>query len=192
MEDTMQLYDKVFQNCRELFVHKTADYGTSWRVLRMISIADQLYIKAQRIRTIQALGRQKIADGIDGEFKAIVNYGVIGLVQLGMQAEAPTDLSLQEASTYFDEKTAHIRRIMMDKNHDYGEAWRDMSVEGITDLILMKILRIRQILANDGKTLVSEGIDSNLVDIVNYALFALILRQESSNHLQEKFPEGKI
>lgn len=181
MSQTNQQYDFAFQSCKEIFIKKTRDYGTSWRVLRSISIVDQLFIKAQRIRTIQQTGTQKINEDISGEFIAIVNYGIIGLIQTGLESEAIEDIPENIVSKWYDEKSSIVKEVMLDKNHDYGEAWRDMSQESFVDLILMKLLRIRQILANEGKTLISEGMDSNFVDIINYALFALILMKEGKH-----------
>jgi len=174
MSNTNSQYEAVIGQCRDIFIRKTHDYGTSWRVLRKISITDQLYIKALRIRTIQEKGVQRVNEDISGEFMAIVNYGIIGLIQLSL-TDRIEDLPLEEAVRLYDEKAAFARTIMENKNHDYGEAWRDMSQQSFVDLILMKLLRIRQILANDGKTIASEGIDSNFVDIINYSVFALIL-----------------
>jgi len=174
-------YDQAIVDCKDIFLKKTRDYGTSWRVLRTISIADQLYIKARRIRTIQETGEQRVGEDKKGEFIAMVNYGVIGLIQLSLGADNPEELSPGEAERLFNAKAAHARSVMQDKNHDYGEAWREMTQESFVDLILMKILRIRQILANDGATLISEGIDSNFTDIVNYSLFALILIGEGKH-----------
>jgi hypothetical protein len=181
MTNTNQQYDEAARGCRDIFIKKTRDYGTSWRVLRTISIADQLYIKAKRIRTLQEAAEQKIGEDKAGEFRAMVNYGVIGLIQLSLGASAPEDLDEGEAGKLYDAKMAEARATMLDKNHDYGEAWREMSQESFVDLILMKILRIRQIVANDGKTLISEGIDSNYTDIINYSLFALILVAEGKH-----------
>ncbi|HXB09506.1 MAG TPA: DUF1599 domain-containing protein [Puia sp.] len=164
-----------------IFIAKTQDYGTSWRVLRTISIADQLFIKARRIRTLQETDKQQVGDDKASEFRAMVNYGIIGLIQLSIEPEAEEELSVEEAGKRYNEKMLLARATMMAKNHDYGEAWRDMSQESFTDLILMKILRIRQMVANDGKTLMSEGIDSNFVDIINYSLFALILIGEGKH-----------
>lgn len=178
MTNTNQQYDEEVRGCRDIFVKKTRDYGTSWRVLRTISIADQLYIKARRIRTLQEASEQKIGEDKAGEFRAMVNYSIIGLIQLSLGASAPEDLDEAQTGRLYDEKMAEARATMLDKNHDYGEAWRDMSQESFVDLILMKILRIRQIVANEGKTLISEGIDSNFIDIINYSLFALILVAE--------------
>lgn len=175
MSQTNQQYDEVIHSCKEIFLKKARDYGTAWRVLRTISIVDQIFIKAQRIRTIQEKKEQKVADGIAAEFKGIINYAVIGLIQLGLPEDAPEELESGDVSHWFDQKVSAAKSLMMDKNHDYGEAWRNMSQESFTDLILMKLQRIRQILNNDGKTLISEGIDANYLDIINYAVFALIL-----------------
>jgi hypothetical protein len=174
MKDTLRQFENAVKDCRDIFLKKTADYGTSWRVLRMISILDQLYIKAKRIRTIQEKRSQRVREDIRGEFQAIVNYGVIGLIQFDMNEEDVEDLSIDKTTTLYDEKISFVKKIMENKNHDYGEAWREMSQESFVDLILMKLQRMRQILANDGKTLISEGIDANLTDIINYAIFALI------------------
>ena len=172
---TGQQYDKVIESCKEIFLKKASDYGTAWRVLRTISIVDQMFIKAQRIRTIQEKGKQKVADDIAAEFRGIINYAVIGLIQLELPADAPEDMEVKEVSRLFDKHVQVAKDLMNDKNHDYGEAWRSMSQEGLVDLILMKLLRIRQILNNDGKTIISEGIDANYLDMINYAVFALIL-----------------
>lgn len=174
MKDTLRQYENAVKSCRDIFMKKTTDYGTSWRVLRMISILDQLYIKAKRIRTLQEKGHRQIGEDIRGEFQAIVNYGIIGLIQLGLITENTEELAADQTAMLYDEKIRFVKKIMENKNHDYGEAWREMSQESFTDLILMKLQRMRQILANDGKTLISEGIDANLTDIINYAIFALI------------------
>jgi|SRR6188768_1975953 hypothetical protein len=173
-------YDKAVQQCREIFLKKTRDYGTSWRVLRTISVADQIFIKAQRIRTLQEKKQQRIGDDIPSEFIGIVNYGIIGLIQLDLPS-AIEDMDPEMVEKLYNDKYAFVKRIMMDKNHDYGEAWRDMSQESFVDLILMKLLRMRQILQNDGITLISEGIDANFTDIINYAVFALILIDEGKH-----------
>jgi hypothetical protein len=178
MSATSHSYTSVVDTCKDLFLRKAADYGTAWRILRTISIVDQIFIKAQRIRTIQEKKQQKIADDIRGEFIGIINYAVIGQIQLEMPANAPEDLPVSEVSVLYDKVISTSKQLMEDKNHDYGEAWRSMSQESFVDLILMKLQRIRQILANEGKTLVSEGIDANYNDIINYAVFALILRNE--------------
>jgi hypothetical protein len=175
MNSTNEQYDQAVKTCKEIFIKKTIDYGTSWRVLRTISIADQLFIKARRIRTLQETSQRRVGEDKAGEFQAMVNYGVIGLIQLSQGADTPEELTAAEVGRLYDEKIREARTTMLDKNHDYGEAWREMSQESFVDLILMKILRVRQILANDGQTLISEGIDSNFTDIINYSLFALIL-----------------
>jgi len=181
MTDTNQQYNQVIASCKKIFMQKTVDYGTSWRVLRPISIVDQIFIKAQRIRTIQQKGVQRVGDNVMSEFQGIINYGLIGLIQLQLKEIAAEDLQANEVSKLFDEKAIMVKRVMEDKNHDYGEAWRDMSQESFVDLVLMKLMRVRQILANDGKTLISEGIDSNYIDIINYAVFALILIDEGKH-----------
>lgn len=173
--NTLEQYKTVVNSCKEVFLKKAADYGTSWRVFRTISIADQIYIKAWRIRQIQENGGvQRISDSIESEFMAIVNYGLIALIQLSLPADAPTELSIDHACSYYQEQANAVEQLMLQKNHDYGEAWRELSQASFVDLILTKLLRIRQILANDGKTLISEGIDANFFDIVNYGIFALI------------------
>jgi hypothetical protein len=174
MKDTLRQYENAVKECRDIFLKKAADYGTSWRVLRTISILDQIYIKAKRIRTIQEKSSQKVGEDINGEFQAIVNYGVIGLIQLDLDTVEIDDLEVEKTALLYDEKISIVKNVMENKNHDYGEAWREMSQESFTDLILMKLQRMRQILANNGKTLISEGVDANLTDIINYAIFALI------------------
>ncbi|HUS03346.1 MAG TPA: DUF1599 domain-containing protein [Chitinophagaceae bacterium] len=179
MQDkTNQEYDTAIKSCKEIFIKKTKDYGTSWRVYRTISVVDQIYIKAKRIRNIQEKKLQKIDDDLLSEFKGIVNYGVIGLIQLDLQNDETEDMDVEVVSKIYDEKIAVSKQLMEDKNHDYGEAWREMSQESFADLILAKVLRIKQILNNEGKTLISEGIDANFYDIINYAVFALILAGE--------------
>ncbi|MBA2761327.1 MAG: DUF1599 domain-containing protein [Segetibacter sp.] len=178
---TLEQYDEAINSCREVFIKKVQDYGTSWRVLRMISIVDQIYIKALRIRTIQEKKHQKIADDIPGEFIGMANYAVIALIQIDMGTYAAEDLPVEEAARLYDAKTREARELMQNKNHDYGEAWRDMSQQSFVDLILMKLLRIKQILTNDGKTIISEGIDANFTDIINYSIFGLILIGEGKH-----------
>lgn len=178
--DTAVQYESVIEKCRAVFIAKTKDYGTAWRVLRTISVIDQIYIKAYRIRTVQEKGKQKVEDDIPGEFIGIINYAIIGNIQLQLPEEAPEELPWKEAAHLYDRQAEAARMLMQNKNHDYGEAWRDMSQESFVDLILMKLQRIRQIVANEGKTLVSEGIDANFFDIVNYAVFAMILMQEKN------------
>lgn len=178
MSKTNQQYDEVVEKCKNIFFKKNKDYGTAWRVLRTISIVDQIYIKAQRIRTIQDLKQQKVGDDISGEFKGIINYAVIGLIQLELPPDAPEDVPAAEVELLYNKYIGEAKSLMQDKNHDYGEAWRSMSQQSFVDLILMKMQRIRQILNNEGKTLISEGIDANYHDIMNYAVFALILDGE--------------
>ena len=175
MTNTNQQYDTAVSSCKEIFIKKTRDYGTSWRVLRPISIIDQLFIKAQRIRTIQEKGTQQVADNITDEFRGMVNYSVIGLIQLSLKAEAIEDVAVNAVEKWYDERIVETKNLMLAKNHDYGEAWRSMSQESFTDLILMKLMRMRQIIANKGKTLISEGLDANYYDIINYSVFALIM-----------------
>jgi len=177
MSDTLQQYDAVIASCKEIFIKKTQDYGTSWRVLRPISIVDQILIKALRIRSIQEKGAQLIADNIADEFRGIINYCVIGLIQLSRDTEAIEELPAAQVEKWYDARVKETQSLMQAKNHDYGEAWRRLSQESFVDLILMKLLRMRQILANDGKTLISEGMDANYQDIINYAVFALIMRE---------------
>ena len=178
MSDTNQQYDQVVASAAEIFYKKTQDYGTAWRVLRPNSIVDQIFIKAQRIRTIQELGEQRVGDGIQDEFKGIINYAVIGLMQLQLTNDDPEEMTLEEVRPRYLEVVTDTKTLMQNKNHDYGEAWRSMSQESFVDLILMKLQRMRQILSNDGKTLISEGLDANFQDILNYAVFALILLNE--------------
>lgn len=178
MSSTNEQYDKAVTSCKDIFLSKTKDYGTSWRVYRTISVADQIYIKAKRIRTIQEKGQQKIGDDIVSEFKGILNYGIIGLIQLGINDDEVEDLPVNEVQHLYEEKIAIAKKLMQDKNHDYGEAWREMSQESFVDLTLAKILRIKQIIKNDGQTIISEGIDANFYDIINYAVFGLILIDE--------------
>jgi len=175
MSDTNQQYDQVIEAAASIFFQKTQDYGTAWRVLRPISIIDQIFIKAQRIRTIQELGEQRVGDGIADEFRGIINYAVIGLMQLQLSPEDPEELPLDDIRPRYYGVVSDTKRLMQNKNHDYGEAWRSMSQESFVDLILMKLQRMRQILSNDGKTLISEGLDANFQDMLNYAVFALIL-----------------
>ena len=182
--NTGEQYDSTIENCRDIFLKKTADYGTSWRVYRTISIVDQIYIKAKRIRTIQEKKEQRIGDTITSEFKAIVNYGIIGLIQLDLQKEEAEELSVEAVASFYNDKASIAKKLMHDKNHDYGEAWRELSQESFTDLILSKLLRIKQILMNEGKTIMSEGIDANYFDIINYAVFALILIEEGKHVAQ--------
>ena len=181
MSQTSAQYDLAIASCSDIFIKKTKDYGTAWRVLRIISVVDQIFIKALRIRTIQDKGFQKVDDGIQDEFKGIINYAVIGLIQLKLDDPKVEDMPVAQVQELYQQNVDFAKSTMLDKNHDYGEAWRDMSQESYTDLILVKLLRIRQILTNDGKTLISEGIDANFVDILNYATFALIQISEGKH-----------
>lgn len=178
MNNTVEQYRKVIANCRSIFEKKGKDYGTAWRILRVSSLTDQIFIKAQRIRTIQETGINKVGEDIEGEFIAIVNYCAMGLIQLELGTDGSNEIPLDEALERYDQKTQEALELMEKKNHDYGEAWRDMRVSSLTDLIMMKILRTKQIEDNKGKTLISEGIDANYLDMLNYAVFALILINE--------------
>lgn len=174
-DNTNQQYNSAVQGCKEIFIKKTKDYGTSWRVYRTISVVDQIYIKAKRIRTIQQKGEQKISDDITEEFTGILNYAVIGLIQLDINNDEPEELEVAAVEKMYDEKIIIAKELMQNKNHDYGEAWREMSQESFADMILAKVLRVKKILGNNGLTIMSEGIDANFYDIINYAVFALIL-----------------
>ncbi len=174
MSDTSNQYNTEIEKCRSLFINKMKDYGSAWRILRLTSLTDQIFIKAQRIRGLQQNKVQKISDDQESEFIGVVNYSIMALIQIEKGIAEQPDLSVEEATQLYDEMVAVTKQLMMDKNHDYGEAWREMRVSSLTDLILQKLLRIKQIEDNQGKTLVSEGIDANYQDIVNYAIFALI------------------
>ncbi|ANI89207.1 hypothetical protein A9P82_07825 [Arachidicoccus ginsenosidimutans] len=175
MSDTAQQFDCVINVCKDIFLKKAKDYGASWRVLRTISVIDQIFIKALRIRNLQELKTQKVADDIPSEFMGIINYSVIGLIQLELKPTIDADLSANEIEKLYNEKISFAKETMLSKNHDYGEAWREMSMESFVDLIIQKLLRMKSILQNEEKLLVSEGLDANYVDILNYAAFALIL-----------------
>ena len=178
---TSTQYREVIAACKELFLKKTRDYGTAWRVLRLSSITDQIFIKAQRIRSIQDKGMQKVGDPIRDEFVGIVNYCVIALVQITLEGSPQLELTAEEVMPLYDKSIDETIHLLDNKNHDYGEAWREMRVSSITDIILMKLLRVKQIENNDGKTLVSEGVKANYQDMINYAVFALILLDEKKN-----------
>ena len=167
-------YKEIVANCRTLFEKKMKDYGAAWRILRLSSLTDQIFIKAQRIRSLQTQRTQKVAEGQTAEFIGIINYALMALIQLEKGVVEKPDLSTAVALQLFDEQVENTFALMLAKNHDYGEAWREMRVSSITDLILQKLLRVKQIEDNKGKTLVSEGIDANYMDIINYAVFALI------------------
>lgn len=178
MQQTLEQYGAVIAACRDVFVKKTRDYGTAWRILRPSSLTDQLYIKAKRIRSIEEKGVQKVADGVDAEYIGLINYSVLALIQLALPEDAPLELDVEEVEKLYDKYTLEARRLMEAKNHDYGEVWREMRISSMTDLILMKLLRIKQIEDNQGKTLISEGLEANYFDIINYAVFAMIQRME--------------
>ena len=178
MADTKQQFEETIARCRALFEKKLKDYGPSWRIMRPQSVTDQLFIKANRIRSLEIKGVSKIDEGIGPEFMAIVNYGVIGLIQLARGFADTTDIDTEEALALYDRYITETKELMYAKNHDYDEAWRHMRISSYTDLILMKIYRTKQIESNEGKTLVSEGIDANYMDMINYALFGLIQLHE--------------
>jgi hypothetical protein len=171
---TSQQFDQEASLCRDLFSKKASDYGTSWRVLRLSSLADQIFIKAQRIRTIDLLEVKKVAEEMDSEFMGIVNYAIIAMIRLEVGEKIEEEIPHATLMALYEKKMQAAKDLMLAKNHDYGEAWRDMLISSFTDLIMMRILRIRQIAVNQGKTLASEGVEANLFDIVNYAIFALI------------------
>lgn len=179
MQNTFQQYDAIIKICRDLFVKKMKDYGSAWRILRLPSLTDQIFIKAQRIRGLQENEVSKVDEGEQSEFIGIINYSIMALIQLEKGVADQPDLDSKEAVTLYDKHLAVTKKLMEDKNHDYGEAWRDMRVTSLTDLILQKLLRVKQIEDNQGKTIVSEGIDANYQDMINYAVFAMI-------HLDEK------
>ncbi len=175
MEKTIAEYDSIIKKCEDIFVKKMKDYGSAWRILRISSLTDQIFIKAQRIRSIEQKGKQKIPEDISNEFVGIVNYAVIGLIQLDLGvSELAEEMDYNEVMNIFSKQANIAKELMIAKNHDYGEAWRDMRVSSLTDLILQKILRVKQIEDNHGATLISEGVDANYLDMLNYAVFALI------------------
>ncbi len=180
--DTEKQYQEAITKARNIFVDKTKDYGTAWRILRTSSLTDQLYIKAKRIRSIQEKGNQKVEDAVDLDFVGLVNYAIMALIQLELgDGLDDHEMEPQKAAQLYDHQSNIAFKLMIDKNHDYGEAWREMRVSSITDLILMKLLRIKEIENNDGKTIISEGLDANYLDIVNYAVFALILLESKTS-----------
>ena len=185
MQKTLKQYDVAAAACRQIFAEKQKDYGTAWRTLRPSSLTDQLFIKARRIRTLEEKGMQKVADGIGEEYIGLVNYSVLALLQLFLDDSAPLELDPAEAERLYDEKISETRDLMKAKNHDYGEAWREMRISSLTDLILMKLLRIKQIEDNRGKTRISEGLEANYMDIINYALFALIRLGEAEGKTEK-------
>lgn len=174
MQNTLEQYNEIVEECRHLFLKKMQDYGTAWRILRTSSLTDQLYIKANRIRTIQENQVQKVDEDQGSEFIGLVNYSIMALIQMELGSDAPLELESSQVELWYNKKATQALELMQAKNHDYGEAWRDMRVSSLTDLILMKLLRVKQIEDNKGATLVSEGIDANYLDIINYAIFSLI------------------
>ena len=174
MQNTSKEYDAIVSSCRDLFSKKMKDYGCAWRILRLPSLTDQIFIKAQPIRGLQQNKTQQVEEGASSEFIGIINYCVMALIQIERGVVKQPDLSFEETMSDYNSKVAQTKQLMMDKNHDYGEAWRDMRVSSLTDLILQKLLRVKQIEDNAGQTLVSEGIDANYQDMINYAIFALI------------------
>lgn len=174
MSTTSQQYDAAVKQCKDIFLKKMKDYGTAWRNLRLRSVTDQIFIKAQRIRSIEEKGTQKVGDDIRGEYIGIINYCIIGLIQLELAADSRLDLPYAEVEKLYDKYVSQTKQLMEDKNHDYGEAWRDMRVSSLTDLILMKIFRVKQIEDNQGQTIISEGVDANYMDMLNYSVFAII------------------
>ncbi|MBS7788138.1 DUF1599 domain-containing protein [Flavobacterium sp. CYK-55] len=181
MKKTSQEYDQIIDLCRNLFIHKMTDYGSAWRILRLPSLTDQIFIKAQRIRSLQQNEVRKIQEDEKSEFIGIINYAIMALIQLELGVSEQPDLDTAQATEQYDAIVSKTKKLMEAKNHDYGEAWRDMRVNSLTDLILQKLLRVKQIEDNQGKTLVSEGIDANYQDMINYAVFALILMGQKNN-----------
>ena len=175
MEQTIAEYDSIIKKCEDIFAKKMKDYGSAWRILRISSLTDQIFIKAQRIRSIEQKGEQKVEEGVSNEFVGIVNYAIIGLIQLDLGvSELAKEMDYNEVMNTFTKQANIAKELMIAKNHDYGEAWREMRVSSLTDLILQKISRVKQIEDNKGTTLISEGVDANYLDMLNYAVFALI------------------
>lgn len=179
MQKTSEQYDAVIKQCRDLFINKMTDYGSAWRILRLPSLTDQIFIKAQRIRQLQENDIKKVDEDEIPEFIGIINYSIMALIQLEKGVAEEPDLDLENAIQMYDKHIAVTKSLMEDKNHDYGEAWREMRISSLTDLILQKLLRVKQIEDNLGKTIVSEGIDANYQDMINYAVFALILMNKT-------------
>ena len=174
MQNTSKQYDDVIEKCRSLFINKMKDYGSAWRILRLPSLTDQIFIKAQRIRQLQENSTRKVDEGEVSEFIGIINYSLMALIQLEKGIVEQPDLNTDEATALYDKHILETKTLMENKNHDYGEAWRDMRISSLTDLILQKLLRVKQIEDNKGKTIVSEGLDANYQDMINYAVFAMI------------------
>ncbi len=182
--NTSEQFDQIIDICKNIFTQKLHDYGASWRIMRPQSVTDQIFIKANRIRSIETKGVSKVNEGIRPELIAIVNYGIIGLIQLKLGVAETDDLAVDRAVELYDKYAGEAKKLMSDKNHDYDEAWRSMRTESYTDMILMKIYRTKQIESNQGKTLISEGIDANYFDMINYAVFGLIKMEETHTKKQ--------
>lgn len=183
IDKTVSEYTQVVKACKDIFEKKTLDYGTAWRILRVPSITDQIFIKAQRIRSIQDKGLQKIEENITSEFVGIINYCLIAMMQLDLSENDPTEIPYSELEPKYDQAVEETLDLLKDKNHDYGEAWRDMRVSSITDIILMKLYRVKQIEDNAGKTIISEGVKANYQDMINYAVFCLIKLNFANNEV---------
>lgn len=174
MQNTSKQYEEIISQCKDIFLKKMKDYGTAWRNLRPKSLTDQIFIKAQRIKSIEEKGTQKVKDNISGEYIGIINYCIIAMIQLELKDDNRLDLPYQEVEQLYNKYVSITKKLMEDKNHDYGEAWRDMRLSSLTDLILMKIFRVKQIEDNLGQTIISEGVDANYMDMINYSVFAMI------------------
>ncbi len=178
MEQSLSQYDAVIARCKDLFLRKNQDYGTAWRVLRLSSLTDQIYIKASRVRNIEEQGTMKVSDRVEDEYVGMINYSLMALIQHDLEGDDRQDIPLDELAPMYDRFVAETRQLFRDKNHDYGEIWRDMRISSYTDLVLMKLLRLKQIEDNQGQLLASEGVDANYMDIINYCVFALIRLEE--------------
>lgn len=181
MEQSLTQYDTVIARCKELFLRKNKDYGSAWRILRLPSLTDQIYIKASRVRNIEEQGTSKVSDGVEDEYIGMINYSLMALIQHALGDDDRQDIPVNELAPLYDNFVNETRQLFQDKNHDYGEIWRDMRISSYTDLILMKLLRIKQIEDNQGQLLVSEGVDANYMDIINYCVFALIRLEEQAS-----------
>lgn len=180
-DQTIHQYREIIASCKEIFAKKTKDYGTAWRILRLPSITDQIFIKAQRIRSIQEKGAQKVEENIESEFIGIINYCIMALIQMTLTERDGLEISYDKLEPKYDAAANATLELLTNKNHDYGEAWREMRVSSMTDIILMKLLRVKQIEDNSGKTIISEGIDANYQDMINYSVFCMIKLRESAN-----------
>lgn len=185
INQTSSQYDHAIGRCKRIFISKSKDYGTSWRVMRLSSITDQIFIKAQRIRNIEETGVQKIGDDIESEYIGIINYCIMGLIQIELKDSTNLDLPIEQLTVLYEKYVLHTKQLMEEKNHDYGEVWRDMRVSTFTDILLVRLMRIKQIEDNKGQTIMSEGIDANLQDMINYSVFALI-RIDEQKHKENR------